>query len=137
VYNNTHYFGKGKGNRIFVAAGKVRVPTETTFSNNIFYFEDEAEWGFEPDNTCIFKNNLYYNVTPKGEKAITADPLFVNPGSGGTNIDMRYPQRLSGYKLKENSPAIGAGVPVKENGGSDFWGNSLYSSDPDIGAHEQ
>jgi hypothetical protein len=137
VYNNTHYFGKGKGNRVFVAAGKERIPTETTFRNNIFYFEDRAEWGFEPDETCVFENNLYYNVSSRGTNAVTADPLFVDPGAGATNINMRDPQRLSGYRLKENSPGIGAGVPVKENGGSDFWGNSLYSSMPDIGAQEQ
>ena len=137
VYNNTHYFGKGKGNRVFVAAGKVRIPIETTFSNNIFYFEDEAEWGFEPDSTCFFENNLFYNVSAKGTNALVEDPLFVNPGSGETNIDMRDPQRLPGYKLKENSPGIDAGVPVNENGGSDFWGNSLYTGLPDIGAHEQ
>ena len=43
VYNNTHYFGKGKGNKIFVEGGKVRIPSETVFQNNIFFFEDEAE----------------------------------------------------------------------------------------------
>ena len=137
VYNNTHYFGEGKGNQIFVDAGKVRIPIETVFSNNIFYFEDEAEWGFEPDNSCIFENNLFFNVFSKGANALVSDPLFVNPGSGGTNIDMRDPQRLSGYKLKENSPCIGAGISIKNNGGSDFWGNSLYYGSPDIGAHEQ
>ena len=137
VYNNTHYFGKGKGKSVFVAAGKNRIPIETEFRNNIFYFEDEAEWGFEPDNTCIFENNLFFNVSSRGASAVNSDPLFVNPGSGGTNIDMRDPERLSGYKLKNNSPCIGVGVDIKENGGSDFWGNSLYSSVPDIGAHEQ
>lgn len=137
IYNNTHYFGKGKGNRIFVAAGKVRIPTETTFSNNIFYFEDEAEWGFEPDNTCTFENNLFHNVSPKGETPLVANPLFENPDSGGTNIDMRDLQRLSGYKLKNNSPCINAGVIIDGNGGLDFWGNSLYKGLPDIGAFEQ
>ena len=137
VYNNTHYFGKGKGNRIFVEGGKVRIPIETEFKNNIFYFEEDAEWGFEPDNSCIFRNNLFYNVSPKGENSLSVSPMFVNPGSGGTNIDMRDPQRLSGYWLKENSPCIEAGAIINKNGDKDFWGNSLYNGLPDIGAYEQ
>jgi hypothetical protein len=137
VYNNIHYFGKGKGNRIFVEGGKVRVPIETEFKNNIFYFEEDAEWGFEPDNSCIFENNLFYNVSPKGENALTANPIFVNPGSGGTNIDMRDSQRLSGYWLKENSPCLEAGAIINENGVKDFRGNPLYNGLPDIGAYEQ
>jgi hypothetical protein len=137
VYNNIHYFGKGKGNRIFVEGGRVRIPIETEFKNNIFYFEEKAEWGFEPDSTCSFENNLFYNVSAKGIKAIVTDPLFVNPGSGGTNIDMQNPERLSGYKIKDNSPCIEAGVFIKSNGRSDFWGTSLYKNLPDVGAHEQ
>jgi hypothetical protein len=133
VYNNIHYFGKGKGNRIFVEGGRVRVPIETEFKNNIFYFEEEAEWGFEPDSTCNFENNLFFNVEPKGENAIVGDPLFVNPDSGGTNIDMTAPNRLSGYKLKGGSPAIGAGKSIENNGGKNFGGNSLPDV-PNIGA---
>lgn len=137
VYNNVHYFGEGKGNRIFVEGGKVRVPIETEFKNNIFYFEEEAEWGFEPDNTCVFENNMFYNVSPKGENLLTANPMFVNPGSGETNIDMRDPERLSGYKLKKDSPCIGTGISINENRGGDFWGTPLYSGLPDVGAYEQ
>jgi hypothetical protein len=137
VYNNIHYFGKGKGNSIFVEGGRERIPIETEFKNNIFYFEDEAEWGFEPDSTCIFETNLFFNISAKGTKSLVTDPLFENPGSEGTNIDMHDPQRLSGYKLKDNSPCINAGVNIDENGGSDFWGNSLYKDLPDIGVYEQ
>jgi hypothetical protein len=136
IYNNTFYFGKGKGTRIFVEAGKTRIPIETSFRNNIFYFEDKAEWGFEPDNTCIFENNLYYNVSRRGTNAITADPLFVNPGNGGTNIDMTDPNRLFGYQLKESSPAISTGKIIEENPGKDFVGNPV-KGEPNIGAFEK
>ena len=136
VYNNIHYFGKGKGNRIFVEGGRVRHPIETAFRNNIFYFEDQAEWGFEPENSCIFENNLFYNVSPKGENTITADPMFIDPGTGGTNIDMHDPERLSGYGLKDESPCRGKGVKIDDNGGKDFGGQSLSNSAPNIGAFE-
>jgi len=136
IYNNTFYFGKGKGTRVFVEAGKTRIPIETSFRNNIFYFEDKAEWGFEPDNTCVFENNLYYNVSLRGTNAVTADPLFVNPGTGGTDIDMTDPNRLSGYKLKNGSPAISKGKIIEENGGEDFTGVSVKGK-PNIGAFEK
>jgi hypothetical protein len=134
VYNNVHYFGKGKGNQIFVEGGKMRIPIETEFKNNIFYFEEEAVWGFEPDSTCTFENNLFFNVEPKGENAIVGNPMFVNPGQGGTDIDMADPNRLAGYKLKKGSPAIDAGKIIEENGGKDFSGNSV-SGIPNIGAY--
>lgn len=135
VYNNTHYFGKGKGNRIFVAAGKERIPIETAFENNIFYFEDQAEWGFEPDSTCVLENNLFYNVNPKGENALTADPLFENAGTGGTNIDMTDANRLTGYRLKKESPAINSGIEIIGHPNKDFLGNPVGGK-PDRGAFE-
>jgi hypothetical protein len=136
IYNNTFYFGKGKGTRVFVEAGKTRIPTETSFWNNIFYFEEKADWGFEPDQTCVFENNLYYNLSPRGANAVTADPLFVNPGTGGTAIDMTDTNRLSGYRLKDGSPAINAGRIVEVNPGKDFVGNPVNGK-PDLGVFEK
>lgn len=134
IYNNTHYFGEGMGTVMFAAIGKDRIPTETQFKNNIFFFEDEAHWGFDPDDSCFLTNNLFYNVSPKGENALTDDPMFVNPGSGGTDIDMTDPNRLAGYKLKEGSPAIDAGVMVSNNGGKNFAGEELNNNLVNIGA---
>ncbi len=134
VYNNTHFFGRGKGSKVFVSAGKVRIPTETAFRNNIFYFEDQADWGFDPDQTCILENNLFYNVAPKGSNYVTSDPLFVSPGTGGTRIDMKDPDRLSGYRLRDGSPARGAAKLIEDNGGQDFGGNPLPPDKINIGA---
>jgi hypothetical protein len=146
IYNNTHYFGKGTGTRMFMEIGKQRIPTQTTFTNNIFLFEDPAAWVFDPDSTCILSNNLFYNVSPKGENAITEDPLFVNPGHGGTDIDMTDPNRLAGYKLKPGSPALNSGKKIQHSGGTNFGGdvnmdiagNPVPSgSAPDLGAFER
>lgn len=125
IYNNTVYFEKGTGTRVFVEAGEFRTPTETIFTNNILYFEDKPVWGFEPDETCVFENNLYYNLSPKGVNALTADPMFVNPGKGGTDIDMTDRDRLKGYRLKNGSPAKGSGKKMEDNGGHDFGANSI------------
>ncbi len=136
VYNNTHYFGAGLKASIFVTPGRVRTPTQTAFYNNIFYFEDSGSWGVEPDETCEFNNNLFFNVEPRGKNAITANPLFTNPGNVPTDIDMKNREALSGYMLQNNSPCINAGILINDNGGKDFWGNPLSSDITDIGAFE-
>ena len=115
IYNNTHYFGKGMGTQMFMEIGKDRIPTQSVYKNNIFYFEDPAEWVFDPDSTCFLSNNLFYNVSPKGESAVVEDPMFINPGQGGTDIDMTDPNRLAGYRLKPGSPAINAGTEISHN----------------------
>ncbi|MGQ1945753.1 hypothetical protein ACT3CD_01460 [Geofilum sp. OHC36d9] len=137
IYNNIHYFRAGLNASIFASPGKVRTPSYSYFYNNIFYFEDKGTWGVEPDETCEFRNNLFYNVAPKGKGAIVADPLFVNPGKVDTDIDMHDPERLAGYMLKDNSPCIDAGIVINDNGGKDFWGNPLGTESIDIGAYEQ
>lgn len=136
IYNNVHYFGRGKGNRVFVSGGKVRNPIETAFKNNIFYFEDAAEWGFEPESSCVFENNLLYNLPQKGTNGLTANPLFVDPGKVGTHVNMRDPNLFDGYRLQKNSPAIDAGTTIKSDGGKDISGKQLNNKLPDIGAFE-
>ncbi len=83
----------------------------------------------------VFENNVFYgnheNV-PQDPNAIAADPMLVGPGSGG---DGRH--SLEGYRLRPGSPCRGAGVPVANNGGQDFWGHPVPAEGaPDIGAHQ-
>jgi hypothetical protein len=40
------------------------------------------------------------------------------------------------FTLQSGSPAINNGTTIADNGGKDFWGNTLYYGNPDIGAHE-
>lgn len=134
IYNNTHYFGKGMGTQMFIEAKKDRIPTQTKFMNNIFYFEDKATWVFDPDSTCYLSNNIFYNVSPKGENAIAADPLFANPGNAPVDVDMTDPNRLAGYRVKTGSPALGAGMKIEDNGGRNFTGEKLNNSNINIGA---
>ena len=137
IYNNTHYFKAGLNACIFVGAGKVRTPSYTYFYNNIFYFEDKGTWGMEPDETCEFSNNLFFNIKPKGKNALVADPMFSKPGQVPTDINMHNPERLKDYKLKNSSPCIDAGLVINDNGGIDFWGNPLGPESIDIGAYEK
>lgn len=135
VYNNTHFIKAG----LDVAVFRDRTPYNTNFSNNIFYFEgtNAGKWGKEPNN-CTFENNAFYNITPRGTNAVTANPLLEAPGTGGQDIDWAsYPNVLTGYHLKAGSPCIDAGKTILLNGGKDFWGNTLYKGNADIGAHER
>ena len=62
--------------------------------------------------------------------------MFINPGKGGTNIDMSNPTSLSGYRLKDDSPGINSGVQIENNGKMDFFRNNIVKELPDIGAFE-
>lgn len=42
---------------------------------------------------------------------------------------------FDGFKIKEDSAAVNAGVYIPNNGGKDFFGNKLGMT-PDIGMHE-
>jgi len=45
---------------------------------------------------------------------------------------------LTAYKLTPDSPCIGAGIIIKDNGGRDFWGNPVPESRrPAVGACEK
>jgi hypothetical protein len=45
--------------------------------------------------------------------------------------------QLAGFQLNANSSAVGAGTNVSNNGAKDFWGNTVYQGQPDIGPGEQ
>ncbi len=70
-------------------------------------------------------------MAPGINPLLTDDPLFVEPGTGKIGLTT-----LDGYKLKDGSPCINSGKKINNNGGRDFWGNKLYKSAPDRGAHE-
>ena len=111
------------------------------FLNNIVYKLNTVAW-FPPDGSGVYDHNIIYgnhsDREPSDANKITADPLFVQPGSGGDGI-----ASVDGYKLQSGSPALNSGEVVDEsyaphngNGGLDYWGNAVSSSeDPDRGAY--
>ena len=141
IYNNVFYIKEGvKVNRTGMSGGR-----GNTISNNIFYYAGSepasAVYGNWGDITAEWSNNLYYNfeTIPDDEGAITADPLFVDPGTGpsGAQANGLAHDRsaFEGYMLQPDSPAIDAGTPINDNGGLDFFGNELDLM-PDIGAYD-
>jgi len=150
VYNNTFYVAEGDADIILEHNGGSGADAQ--YLNNIFYItnpnavydlEGEAKTG------VLFDYNVFYGVHPTGEPGNPGEPndahkivdsppgsllpqLLVSPGSGGIGRDS-----VDGYKLAAGSPAIDSGMEVPNNGGQDYWGNSVPANGvTDRGAHE-
>ena len=135
IYNNTHFVDKKLKNvRVFPQG---RTPLNTVFENNIFYFEGRGKWGKKPKGINVkFANNLYYGIEPHESEtnAIQGKPKFYGEGKAGTDIDLKTMKDLRGYRLRRGSPGLGAGSPIKNNGGQDILNNQLKPSTVDLGA---
>jgi hypothetical protein len=135
IYNNTIYVKEGMdvyGVHCHSWSGWAK---DTHFSNNIFYAKGTVRYDFGESTGNVFANNVFYGNhvgRPEDPKAITADPKLVDPGSGDNGFGS-----LDGYKLRADSPCIGAGLPIPTNGGRDFWGNRVPKATArDIGSHQ-
>jgi len=101
--------------------------SSNTWSNNCFYGDFKVGhtiWLF--DRIWVFSNG-----TPSGANTTTSDPKFVNPGEHNIGSS------LTGYQLQSNSPCIGTGLNISNNGGLDYWGNNVPYGTTDRGAHER
>ena len=141
IYNNTYFTNKQieylvefdcvnnmpSGRRMLV-----------NFTNNIFCCKS----ALTPDviksrdyyDSLLFTSNCWSGFSdlslPSGEEnQIVSDPKFSYAGSGKVGMGT-----LSGYKLLNNSPCLGTGYRIYNNGGFDFWGNSITDS-INIGAY--
>jgi len=154
IYNNVFYVAEGIDLHLFLwTPGRSGWARNTLVYNNIFYVLgmgrnsygtgkkkiDDGAWltrpGFGGTDGTVFKKNVMYGNfkdVPKAWLELREDPGLVAPGNGGQGRDS-----LDGYQLKPGSRCIGAGITVKNNGGRDFWGNAVSSTQaPSIGAHE-
>ena len=129
VYNNTIYVSRS--NPPMFEQGAASNGSDITFKNNIFI--NSGTGSFFAPGGCIFDNNLYHGNghIAADPRKILANPMLVFPGSGADGLDS-----LDGYKLLANSPAIGSGLVIPNNGGLDYWGNTVSPSGaPNIGAY--
>jgi hypothetical protein len=148
IYNNTVYAGPDRAVDLLLFADWNGWPAATHFYNNIFYAAGLAQFshgvsrapdgayttvpGFGPSENNVFESNLYYGVeAPAGDKhALTADAKLVDPSRAGMGR-----LSLSGYRLQPISPARASGKSIENNGGRDFWGNTVPScNETDRGA---
>ena len=154
IYNNVFYVGKGIEIHLFLwTPGQGGWTRNARIFNNIFYVEgagrnssgerrkpvDDGTYisqpGFGGATKIVFDRNVLYGNfpdVPKDWKKMVTDPKLISPGSDRTGL-----ASLDGYKLQNSSPTIGAGIPAKNSGGRDFWGNPVpEGKNPSIGAHE-
>ena len=138
IYNNTIYNDKTNSG---VAYGYgTSLNASYNLENNIFYAAS-GNGVLTTSSTITYQNNLYFGSTiqvPAGDThPLKADPKLVSPGTG-SNGSAAGPafSSLGGYKLSAGSPALNAGINIANNGGTDFWGTTLYVGAADVGAYE-
>lgn len=148
IYNNTFFFGPGNPTDAILFTDWSGWSTNTSFLNNVFYALAPARVGHaisradDGAHTSVpglgnsrenrFEANTYFGqiIPAEDPHASTADPLFANPGKGTSHRDS-----LRTYTLKPGSPARRSGVPVTDNGGTDFFSAPLKNcTPPDRGA---
>ncbi|GBF75734.1 hypothetical protein PA598K_04162 [Paenibacillus sp. 598K] len=136
IYNNTVYLGANSNAKIidheWDDAGDVNAPY--TFKNNLIYNLGSGGYNL-PGTGGVFDSNLFYGNHPTSEPAdpnkVTANPLLVYQGGAAEGWSS-----VSGYQLRDGSPALGAGTVLPNNGGRDYWGNAVSPTGaPNIGAY--
>ncbi|MFD2876899.1 hypothetical protein ACFTAO_14310 [Paenibacillus rhizoplanae] len=127
VYNNIIY-RSGTQNKALTHASNTGM---AYYTNNIFYNGASGQYTNSPRMT--YDHNSFYGLNssvPNDPHKITGNPGFVSPGTA-TGL-----HSADGYKLALTSPLLNTGVVVADNGGQDYFGNTLYNGVPDIGAFE-
>ena len=136
VYNNTIYVGSNQNLPLLLFGEWNRGNAKgTKFFNNIFYVDGEVtyDWGKSTDTT--FDHNIFYgrlSEIPSDTHASTNRPPLIHPGGGGDGFDT-----LGAYRINHAGSEIPRGRVVQDNGGRDFFGNTLpRNAPPSIGACE-
>lgn len=155
IYNNTIYNTKGGG----ISFAGIPAP-RLRFRNNIimtgkgqmirgnagpFRFEGNCYWLLDPEGriTGDYKILAEWAKATGQETAdgkligLWADPMLTDAGTV-PDIKPAGLANLMTYRLEPNSSCVGAGLPIKDNGGRDFRGNMVPTDGkPSIGAYQQ
>ncbi len=129
IYGNSFYT---RNKLIHVSDGALKGARPRTFQNNIVYSTSDLE----QDGLEDFESghNVWYlprgKVSHREAGSLYADPLFVGEARGA--------MRSAGdFRLRDRSPAIGAGAGIPDSGGRDHFGGRVPRCGRlDIGAVE-
>jgi len=124
IYQNTFYAPNAP------SLAKVFQSNGLSLQNNIFVGRPQGSTVDDPYG--CYRWNLFSNVSalPAHQaNSVTGDPLLIAPGTAVG------PSDATGYQLKTGSPALGAGSPISDDGGRDFYGNTVPAV-PNIGAYQ-
>lgn len=130
IYNNVFYVGEAAQ---IINNGNGSAGANVEFYNNIFYVTTtQASYNA---GALLFDSNVFYGQHPAGEPTdsnkITADPLFVAPGTATSISD------AGGYRLRAGSPALASGQVMTAPGSRDYFGGAVTQGcRPDRGAHQ-
>lgn len=132
IYNNTIYSGPKPASveKSFIEATNWEAWSNLTYIyNNIFYAADASKFIMGGSTNNSFNHNLYSanTILPADHNPLRVDPQFIQPGES---------DNPENYRLKNGSSAIGQGILIVNNGGSDFFGNPVSDTfPPSIGAY--
>ena len=130
IYNNTVYVDSSDNSAITTdnPAG-----SNLYLSNNIIY--NTGSGGYASTSGETWAYNTFYGNHPSSEPSdahkLTSNPDFADAGGGGTGRST-----ASAYDLDSGSPDLGSGTLISNNGGLDFFGNTVSSTAaPNRGAY--
>jgi hypothetical protein len=121
------------------------------FENNLILLTGKARQFIGGRFTgAVFNNNLYWSEAPTSRsrppfaiaidsQMIQQDPLLILPNDSDIldELSPEFLKTIDYFKLKEGSPAIGAGKRISNPGNTDFWGNPLLPNKPvNVGAYQ-
>jgi len=154
IYNNTVYNKDGAAvgfgglpmpevvlrNNIFICSGRVITGDSQRgrFESNVYWPVDERGLSFDGYDTL----SAWAEATGQekiGDEIVGkyVDPKLIRDGAM-VPMDPAKLTRVIAYRLRLDSPCIKAGIPIKDNGGRDFWGNKVPDNKrPAIGACEK
>ncbi len=145
IYNNTIYnkYGAAVGfgglpmpnvvfrNNIFICSGDVIAGESQRgkFENNVYWPANEQELLFDG------YDSLGEWVGATGQETVVGkvvgkyvDPKLVSADSA-MPIDPTKLNEMVAYRLRSDSTCVNTGIPIKNNGGRDFWGNQVPESE--------
>ncbi|WP_165073350.1 right-handed parallel beta-helix repeat-containing protein [Paludisphaera rhizosphaerae] len=137
VYNNTFYNEFEALNIQMWWWWGSPVDLNVKFYNNIFLSPfgtiSQINTQGAQSNPFFFDHNLFTGTAapPGASNSILADPILALPGQSWDGLDIVG----SFYQPGTGSPAVGAGVPIANNGGQDIRGNPINAA-PTLGAIE-
>jgi len=131
IYNNTVYVGSSTNSAITVDGP---ASDNLYLTNNII--DNLGSGGYATSADEIWNYNTFYGEHPSTEPTdahkLTTNPDFDDPGGAGSGRSS-----ASAYILESGSPDLGTGTLISNNGGLDYFGNTVSSTaSPNRGAYQ-
>lgn len=109
-------------------------PQDTWFANNVFFVQGQSAFRPREDEGTVFTHNCYFgeiDVVPDDSNAVFSDPEFANVSARGDGFDI-----LRAFMITKKSPLNNSGIPIREKGLSDLFGNPVPDIFCNIGVHQ-